>query len=191
MIALIQRVSSASVTVDKQVIGEIAQGLLVFLAVQPDDTEAKAKRQRSPYQHLLKPKAGGIAFVLEAMGENLSKIVNVTISYPDGMAHKPRSLDSRSLLLAGAVCVMAMSTPVVGSVVDVEVDEGAAAPFRIVIEARRPCRCRREPLECGGADHSEGTVGGAIEQPRPTRPEPQQSQSSWRESSPTLPTRCA
>jgi len=44
MIALIQRVSSASVTVDKQVIGEIAQGLLVFLAVQPDDTEAKAKR---------------------------------------------------------------------------------------------------------------------------------------------------
>ncbi len=44
MIALIQRVSSASVTVDKQIIGEIAQGLLVFLAVQPDDTEAKAKR---------------------------------------------------------------------------------------------------------------------------------------------------
>ena len=44
MIALIQRVSEASVTVDKQVIGEIEQGLLVFLAVQPDDTQAKAKR---------------------------------------------------------------------------------------------------------------------------------------------------
>lgn len=44
MIALIQRVSSASVTVEKQVIGEIEQGLLVFLAVQPDDTETKAKR---------------------------------------------------------------------------------------------------------------------------------------------------
>lgn len=44
MIALIQRVSSASVTVNKKVIGEIAQGLLVFLAVQPDDTKAKAKR---------------------------------------------------------------------------------------------------------------------------------------------------
>lgn len=44
MIALIQRVSSASVTVNNSVIGEIAQGLLVFLAVQPDDTQAKAKR---------------------------------------------------------------------------------------------------------------------------------------------------
>ncbi|GAA6171550.1 D-aminoacyl-tRNA deacylase [Colwellia sp. KU-HH00111] len=44
MIALIQRVSSASVTVDNAVIGEIAQGLLVLLAVQPEDTEAKAKR---------------------------------------------------------------------------------------------------------------------------------------------------
>jgi len=44
MIALIQRVSSASVTVSNNVIGEIAQGLLVFLAIQPEDTEAKAKR---------------------------------------------------------------------------------------------------------------------------------------------------
>jgi D-tyrosyl-tRNA(Tyr) deacylase len=44
MIALLQRVSSASVTVDNQVIGEIEQGLLVFLAIQPEDTEAKAKR---------------------------------------------------------------------------------------------------------------------------------------------------
>ena len=44
MIALIQRVSSASVTVSNKVLGEIEQGLLVFLAVQPEDTQAKAKR---------------------------------------------------------------------------------------------------------------------------------------------------
>lgn len=44
MIALLQRVTSASVTVNNQIIGEIEQGLLVFLAVQPDDTDAKAKR---------------------------------------------------------------------------------------------------------------------------------------------------
>jgi D-tyrosyl-tRNA(Tyr) deacylase len=44
MIALIQRVSAASVTVNDKIIGEIEQGLLVFLAVQPEDTQAKAKR---------------------------------------------------------------------------------------------------------------------------------------------------
>ncbi|NQY50129.1 MAG: D-tyrosyl-tRNA(Tyr) deacylase [Colwellia sp.] len=44
MIALLQRVSQASVTVDSQVIGEISHGLLVFLAIEPEDNEAKAKR---------------------------------------------------------------------------------------------------------------------------------------------------
>ena len=44
MIALIQRVSSASVTVNNEIIGEISQGLLVFLAIEPEDNEAKAKR---------------------------------------------------------------------------------------------------------------------------------------------------
>jgi len=44
MIALIQRVSCASVTVNNEVIGEIERGLLVFLAVQPQDTQAKTKR---------------------------------------------------------------------------------------------------------------------------------------------------
>jgi D-tyrosyl-tRNA(Tyr) deacylase len=44
MIALIQRVSEASVSVDGQVIGAIRRGLLVLLAVQPDDTDATATR---------------------------------------------------------------------------------------------------------------------------------------------------
>lgn len=47
-------------------------------------TEAKHQRQKSPFKHLLKPKAGGIAFVLEAMQTNLHKLVDVTILYPDG-----------------------------------------------------------------------------------------------------------
>lgn len=44
MIALIQRVTQASVTVENQIIGEIKSGLLVLLGVERDDDEEKAKR---------------------------------------------------------------------------------------------------------------------------------------------------
>ena len=47
-------------------------------------TEAKHAQQNSPFRYLLKPKAGGLAFVLDAMGEQLQSIVNVTIHYPGG-----------------------------------------------------------------------------------------------------------
>jgi 1-acyl-sn-glycerol-3-phosphate acyltransferase len=47
-------------------------------------TPAKHDRQRSPFKHLLKPKAGGVAFVLETMGETLRSIIDITIVYPDG-----------------------------------------------------------------------------------------------------------
>lgn len=46
-------------------------------------TSAKKNRQESPFEYLLKPKAGGIAFVLGAMGEYLHEIVDITIVYPD------------------------------------------------------------------------------------------------------------
>ena len=44
MIALIQRVNSACVLVDSEVCGEIGTGILALIAVQPDDTAAKAAR---------------------------------------------------------------------------------------------------------------------------------------------------
>ena len=48
-------------------------------------TQAKHDKQKSPFKHLLKPKAGGIAFVLDAMGEHLTTLVDVTIYYPEGI----------------------------------------------------------------------------------------------------------
>ena len=44
MIALIQRVSQASVSVDGEVIGKIDRGLLAFIAVQPDDDAQQVSR---------------------------------------------------------------------------------------------------------------------------------------------------
>jgi len=49
-------------------------------------TPAKRLATRSPYQHLLRPKAGGIAFVMEALGPILRDMLDVTIAYPAGDA---------------------------------------------------------------------------------------------------------
>ncbi|HRF84058.1 MAG: acyltransferase [Xanthomonadaceae bacterium] len=53
-------------------------------------TPEKHAGQVSPYRHLLKPKSGGVAFVLEAMGEGLHAILDVTIAYPGG---RPSMID--------------------------------------------------------------------------------------------------
>lgn len=47
-------------------------------------TAEKHDSQESPFVNLLKPKAGGIGFVMSTMGDQLSGIVNVTIMYPGG-----------------------------------------------------------------------------------------------------------
>ena len=49
-------------------------------------SEAKRQAQQSPYRHLLKPKAGGVAFVLAALGEQLDALLDVTIVYPGNQA---------------------------------------------------------------------------------------------------------
>ncbi len=47
-------------------------------------TEAKRQRRKSPYRHLLPPKAGGTAFALAAMGDIFDRFLDVTIFYPHG-----------------------------------------------------------------------------------------------------------
>ncbi|QKL00187.1 acyltransferase [Pseudomonas sp. NY5710] len=49
-------------------------------------TDAKRQAQQSPYRYLLKPKAGGVAFVLAALGEQLDALLDVTIVYPGNRA---------------------------------------------------------------------------------------------------------
>ena len=59
-------------------------------------SQAKHARQESPYAHLLKPRAGGAAFVLGALGDQVRTVLDVTLVYPQG---QPRAWD----LLAGQI----------------------------------------------------------------------------------------
>ena len=45
-------------------------------------TPAKHARQQSSYRHLLKPRSGGVAFVMNSMGDMLQSLIDITILYP-------------------------------------------------------------------------------------------------------------
>jgi 1-acyl-sn-glycerol-3-phosphate acyltransferase len=46
------------------------------------NTPEKHKQQESPFKHLLKPKAGGAAFVLGSMGSQMNTMLDISIVYP-------------------------------------------------------------------------------------------------------------
>ena len=46
-------------------------------------TQAKHDTQKSPYTHLLKPKAGGLALALKILGQKVDALVDMTIVYDD------------------------------------------------------------------------------------------------------------
>lgn len=45
-------------------------------------TRQKYEDQQSPYRHLLRPRMGGLAFVLASLGDQLDAIIDVTLVYP-------------------------------------------------------------------------------------------------------------
>lgn len=62
------------------------RGLPVSIINFAEGTRYSPEKQpaQSTYQNLLPPKAGGLAFVLEAMGNQFSALLDVTIFYPQG-----------------------------------------------------------------------------------------------------------
>lgn len=48
-------------------------------------TKAKHDAQNAPYEHLLKPRAGGFALAIQTLGEEIDGILDMTIVYPDGV----------------------------------------------------------------------------------------------------------
>ncbi len=45
-------------------------------------TKRKQAEEGSPYRHLLRPRAGGISYVLASLGDQLDAVIDVTLDYP-------------------------------------------------------------------------------------------------------------
>ncbi len=63
-------------------------GKPVSIMIFPEGTRltaAKHAYQQSPYANLLKPKSGGMAYALDAMGQGLHAVIDVTMYYPNGI----------------------------------------------------------------------------------------------------------
>ncbi|WP_462156718.1 acyltransferase [Pseudoalteromonas sp. GB56] len=50
-------------------------------------TEHKHQRQESPFSYLLRPKAGGIAFALQVLGEQFDGLLDATLCYKSKSSH--------------------------------------------------------------------------------------------------------
>ncbi len=84
----------------------------------------KRDRQQSPYQHLLKTRAGGAALVLGTMGQQMNAVLNVTIVYPGAVKSFWSFLCGR----IGQVSVRVNTIPVTDALIG---DYAADRAFRI------------------------------------------------------------
>lgn len=91
MIALIQRVSSASVTVAGQRIGAIEGGLLALIGVQPTDTEVTAERllQRLIAYRVFPDPAGRMNCSLSDTGGGLLLVPQFTLAADTRKGNRP------------------------------------------------------------------------------------------------------
>lgn len=81
MIALIQRVSESSVTVDGEIVGQIQKGLLVLLGVEKDDDEAKVKRlvERVTHYRVFNDEQGKMNLNVQQVGGEILVVSQFTL----------------------------------------------------------------------------------------------------------------
>ena len=97
-------------------------------------TQAKHDRRASPYEHLLVPRSGGIAFVFDAMGSMLNAVVDVTLIYPNGRPGMSDLLSGRVHLVKVHVDVIPIPAELLGG--DYENDKDFRIRFQAWLNAR-------------------------------------------------------
>ena len=91
MLALIQRVTSASVTVDDAVVGAIGPGLLALVAVEPGDSEAQIRRmaERLLGYRVFEDAGGRMNRSLADTGGGLLLVSQFTLAADTGSGMRP------------------------------------------------------------------------------------------------------
>ncbi|MGI1968792.1 D-aminoacyl-tRNA deacylase [Shewanella baltica] len=91
MIALIQRVSRASVVVDNQTIGAIDKGLLVLLGVEQEDTHEKMEKLATKVMsyRVFSDENGKMNLNLEQVGGSLLVVSQFTLAADTGRGLRP------------------------------------------------------------------------------------------------------
>lgn len=78
-------------------------------------TKQKHLAFNSPFSHLLRPKAGGIAFTLTAMGELFSNIIDITLAYPNSKHPMMDMLSGRMTRIAIEVKTLEVTNDLIGN----------------------------------------------------------------------------
>jgi D-tyrosyl-tRNA(Tyr) deacylase len=112
VIALLQRVSHAEVEVDGEVVGRIAAGLLVLLAVQPADTPAEADRlaERLVRYRVFADAAGRMNLSLFDTGGGLLLVPQFTLAADTRKGLRPSFTNAASPELGRALFERVAST---------------------------------------------------------------------------------
>ena len=91
MIALIQRVSEATVLVNRKLAGEISSGILALIGVERGDTEKQAERllQRVLAYRIFPDDAGRMNLDLRQAGGRLLLVPQFTLAADTGRGNRP------------------------------------------------------------------------------------------------------
>ena len=147
MRAVVCRVHRASVSVDGQVVGSIAQGLLVFVAVVAEDDERDAERmaERLPVMRLFQDDAGKMNRSVVDLSGGLLLISNFTVAGRTRKGTRPSFTDAAGPDAAQRLfehladrCAEQVTVATGRFGAHMDIDASFDGPVTVILDTRRP-----------------------------------------------------